>query len=70
MLTISQAELAGKAGVSLATLNNIERGSDARMSTLQKIKAALEADGIRFTNEQQKSYGVSLELTEEGEAHE
>lgn len=61
ILGITQAELARKAGVSLATLNSIERGveHDPRVSTLSKIRAALEKLGIAFT-ESGDSLGISL----------
>ncbi len=47
LLNVKQSELAKAAGVSLATLNNIERGvGDPRSSTLQAIERALKAAGI------------------------
>lgn len=49
MLEIKQKELASAAGVSLATLNNIERGvADPRSSTLGAIERALNTAGIDF----------------------
>lgn len=52
MLNLSQKQLAKKAGLSVATLNNIERGAqtDPKMSTLNAIRHTLEATGIEFTN--------------------
>lgn len=47
MLEIKQKDLAAAAGISLATLNNIERGvADPRSSTLAAIERALAAVGI------------------------
>ncbi|NMM45996.1 helix-turn-helix transcriptional regulator [Rhodospirillaceae bacterium KN72] len=47
LLNIKQSELAKAAGVSLATLNNIERGvGDPRASTLDAIERALFQAGI------------------------
>lgn len=60
MLNMKQSELAKKAGVSLATLNNIERGSDSRVSTLDKIRKALESEGIEFIGEQTSEPGLRL----------
>lgn len=52
MLGMKQSELAASAGLSLPTLNNIERGvTDPRVSTLLAIQQALEAAGIRFIGE-------------------
>lgn len=50
MINAKQSELAKAAGISLATLNNIERGvGDPRTSTLEAIGNALGAAGIRFS---------------------
>ncbi len=57
ILNVKQSELAKAAGISLATLNNIERGvGDPRASTLEAIERALyragvsvEGDGISET---------------------
>lgn len=47
LLNVKQSELAKASGVSLATLNNIERGvGDPRSSTLQAIERALKAAGV------------------------
>lgn len=47
MLEIKQKDLAAAAGISLATLNNIERGvADPRSSTLAAIERALATVGI------------------------
>lgn len=50
MLGLSQQALATRAGISLGTLNNIERGAqdDPKLSTLKAIEQALVAEGISF----------------------
>jgi len=46
----STADLAEKAGVGVNTINRFEDGQDARVSSVDKIRAALEAAGIEFIN--------------------
>lgn len=47
MLEVKQSDLAAAAGISLATLNNIERGvADPRSSTLASIERALKDAGV------------------------
>jgi transcriptional regulator with XRE-family HTH domain len=49
LIGIKQSDLARGAGISLATLNNIERGvGDPRASTLEAIERALTGAGIEF----------------------
>lgn len=62
MLNFSQQDLADKAGISVATLNNIERGAqkDPKLSTLNSIRNALEAGGIEFLDEASGGYGIRL----------
>lgn len=43
-------ELAAKAGVTANTVTRIENGADAKQSTIEALKRALEAVGIEFTN--------------------
>ena len=51
MLSMTQAALAERAGLSATALNNIERGaSDPKTSTLRAIQEALETAGIEFLN--------------------
>jgi transcriptional regulator with XRE-family HTH domain len=60
MINVKQRELAKSAGISLATLNNIERGvGDPRTSTLEAIEHALSAAGITFTDDD-RSEAVEL----------
>ncbi len=61
MINVKQRELAKSAGISLATLNNIERGvGDPRTSTLEAIERALTAAGIGFTDDDRSE---AVELT-------
>lgn len=62
MVGLSQQELAQKAGISVATLNNIERGAqtDPKLSTLSAIRRALESCGVEFTDEMMGGVGVRL----------
>lgn len=58
-LGLTQSELAEQAGVSLATVNNIERGATApHRASLQAIQLALEAAGIEFIDDD--GLGVKL----------
>ncbi len=50
IINAKQSELAKAAGISLATLNNIERGiGDPRTSTLDAIERALSGAGVEIT---------------------
>lgn len=62
MLGLDQKTLAGKAGISVATLNNIERGAqkDPKISTIRAIRSALEAEGIEFITTPLGGIGVCL----------
>lgn len=62
MLNLSQKQLAAKAGISIATLNNIERGvqTDPKLSTVRAIQEALEAEGIEFLHEDNGCIGLML----------
>jgi transcriptional regulator with XRE-family HTH domain len=60
LLGIRQSELAKAAGISLATLNNFERGiGDPRASTIDAIERSLWRAGITFMDDGE-SKGVSL----------
>jgi transcriptional regulator with XRE-family HTH domain len=49
LLGLSQKELAEKAGISLNSLNNIERGvASPRQGSIDSIRFALEEEGIEF----------------------
>lgn len=61
LVGLKQADLAAAAGVSLATLNNIERAiSDPRVSTMDALQRALEAAGVIFVAENGEGPGVRL----------
>lgn len=62
MLGYSQQMLAKKAGISVATLNNIERAAqtDHKLSTLNAIRRALESGGIEFMDEASGGVGIRL----------
>ena len=57
-------ELAKKAGVTANTVTRIENGADAKQSTMDKLRSALEAAGVEFTNGDQP--GVRLTKAAEG----
>ena len=51
-------ELAKKAGVTANTVTRIENGADAKQSTMDKLRRALEEAGVEFTDGDQP--GVRL----------
>jgi transcriptional regulator with XRE-family HTH domain len=51
-------ELARNAGVTANTVTRVENGRDARVSTIEAIRAALEAAGVEFLDGEQP--GVRL----------
>ena len=59
-LSWSTAELAKAAGVGLNTVNRFEAGQDARLSSVEKIKVALEAAGVEFIPENGGGAGVRM----------
>lgn len=55
LIGAKQSDLARAAGVSLATLNNIERGvGDPRSSTLERIETALAGAGVEFEDDAER----------------
>lgn len=60
LLGLTQKDLAELAGISLGTLNNIERGTqgDPKLSTMKAVQRALEAAGVEFTDERSGGVGV------------
>ena len=63
MAGLTQAELAGKSGVSLPTIKRLELGVgplNVRFSTLRRLQRALEAAGIEFLAENGGGPGVRL----------
>jgi len=59
-------ELAKKACITANTVTRIEKGADAKRSTMDKLRRALEAAGIEFTNGDQP--GVRLRRAPSGSA--
>jgi transcriptional regulator with XRE-family HTH domain len=53
-------ELADKAGVTANTVTRIENGADAKQSTIERLRRALEAAGIEFIDENGGGPGVRL----------
>jgi predicted transcriptional regulator len=54
----SSADLARAAEVGQATVTRFETGRDARMSTVEKLRSALETAGIAFIAENGGGAGV------------
>ena len=61
-------ELAAKAGVTANTVTRIENGADAKQSTMEMLRRALEAAGIEFTNGDQPGVRLSKTSLKEGRA--
>ena len=59
-LSWSTTELASKAGVGSNTVNRFEAGQDARVSSVDKMRAALESAGVIFVAENGEGPGVRL----------
>lgn len=53
-------ELAEKAGVTANTVTRIENGADAKQSTINRLRQALEAAGVEFIDENGSGPGVRL----------
>ena len=66
MLGLKQSDLAAEAGISIATLNNVERGvqTEPRSRTMRAIQQALEVRGITFINDRETGMGVYLKIRE------
>ena len=54
------ADLAGAASVGVNTVNRFEAGQDARMSSVMKLKAALQAAGVEFIDNERGEGVVKL----------
>ena len=54
----STADLARAANIGPATINRFETGQDARISTVEKLRSALEAAGVVFIAENGGGAGV------------
>lgn len=53
-------ELAEKAGITANTVTRIENGSDAKQSTLDALRKAMEDGGVIFVPENGEGPGVRL----------
>lgn len=53
-------QLAVAAGVGVNTVNRFEAGQDARVSSVEKMRGALEAAGVEFIPENGGGAGVRL----------
>jgi transcriptional regulator with XRE-family HTH domain len=65
LLGWSQSQLAGAAGVGLATLQRIEQSEGVvkgKFATVLKIQNALEQAGIQFTGDEAGEIGVHLQI--------
>lgn len=60
-LNWSTLDLAKAAGVGGNTVNRYEAGQDARVSSVDKMRAALEAAGVEFIPENGGGAGVRLQ---------
>jgi len=63
LLRWSQNDLAAASGVSVPTIKRLEAGSGelgGRLSTIDSIRAALEASGVEFIDENGGGAGVRL----------
>ncbi|ATQ67873.1 MULTISPECIES: helix-turn-helix domain-containing protein [Methylosinus] len=56
----STQDLARHAGVGVNTVNRFEAGQDARMSSVEKMRTALESAGVEFIAENGGGPGVRL----------
>jgi transcriptional regulator with XRE-family HTH domain len=65
-------ELAKRAGITANTVTRIENGADAKQSTMDRLRHALEAAGIEFINGDQpgvrliKAAAVKMPKTKKG----
>lgn len=59
-LGLGVRELAGLAGVSPDTVARLERGEELKPRTVEAIRAALEAAGVIFIDENGEGPGVRL----------
>lgn len=60
LIGMTQADLAAASGVSLPTIKRIETGADAKVSTVDALRTALETAGVEFIPENGGGAGVRL----------
>ncbi len=56
----SVRDLADKSGITANTISRIENGSDAKVSTLDAIRTALQTGGVEFISENGGGAGARL----------
>ncbi|MGW5840117.1 helix-turn-helix domain-containing protein [Methylorubrum extorquens] len=56
----STQDLAREASVGVNTVNRFEAGQDARVSSMEKMRATLEAAGVQFIPENGGGAGVRM----------
>jgi transcriptional regulator with XRE-family HTH domain len=61
----STADLSRNSGVGVNTVNRFEAGRDARLSSVAKVRVALEAAGVEFIAENGGGPGVRLRKASE-----
>ena len=61
-------DLAEKAGVTANTVTRIENGGDAKQSTIDAMRQAMELGGVEFIPENGGGAGVRLRKADKGEA--
>ena len=59
-LSLTTADLAEMADVGVNTVNRFEAGQDARLSSVEKMRSALEKAGVEFIPENGGGAGVRL----------
>ena len=59
-LSLTTADLAALADVGVNTVNRFESGQDARLSSVEKMRVALEKAGVEFIAENGGGAGVRM----------
>lgn len=59
-INLSIRQLAEVSGVGVNTVNRFERGSDVRLSSVTRLREALETAGVQFIPENGGGPGVRL----------
>lgn len=61
-LALGVRDLAVRADVSPNTIARLERGEEMKQSTIDKIRAVLEAQGVQFLEDGQVATGLGVAL--------
>jgi transcriptional regulator with XRE-family HTH domain len=67
LLGLDQAQLATEAGVSAATVSNVERGNDARPDTMKALRKALRQGGVTLCFDAKNGHASATIAFEEPE---